>query len=179
MRSFLDAKAMAKALKQQLSDLDLHITHSQALELVARQFAADSWNVLAAQIARNADESAVGFKHTAPVFRSFDGSKAKEFYLGFLGFTLDWEHRFGDDFPLYMQVSRAGLVLHLSEHHGDASPGATAFVSMSGVEDYQRELAGKHYQFMKPGVQVLDWGKEMVVTDPFSNRIRFCELSPD
>lgn len=179
MRSFLDAKAMARALKQQLSDLELHITHSQALELVAKQFALDSWNVLAARIAQDVNATPIGFKHTAPVFRSFDALKAKEFYLGFLGFTLDWEHRFGDNFPLYMQVSRAGLVLHLSEHHGDASPGATAFVSMSGVEDYQRELASKDYQFMKPGVQALDWGKEMVVTDPFSNRIRFCELSAD
>ena len=57
-----------------------------------------------------------------PVIRIFDEDKAKDFYLGFLGMTLDWEHRFGPDFPLYMQVSREGLVLHLSEHSGDGSP---------------------------------------------------------
>jgi hypothetical protein len=33
--------------------------------------------------------------------------------------------------PLYMQVSREGCVLHLSEHYGDATPGATAFVRVS------------------------------------------------
>jgi hypothetical protein len=33
-------------------------------------------------------------------------------------------HRFAPDLPLYMQVSRDGSVLHLSEHHGDCSPGA-------------------------------------------------------
>ena len=43
---------------------------------------------------------------------------------GLLGFRVDWEHRFRRAAPLYMQVSRDGLVLHLSEHHGDACPGS-------------------------------------------------------
>lgn len=32
-----------------------------------------------------------------PMFRIFDVAKAKEFYCDFLGFTADWEHRFGDN----------------------------------------------------------------------------------
>jgi len=55
-----------------------------------------------------------------PILRIFDEAKAREFYVDFLGFTVDWEHRFNDDAPLYMQVSRDGCVLHLSEHYGDA-----------------------------------------------------------
>jgi hypothetical protein len=65
---------------------------------------------------------------TIPILRIFDVTKAKEFYDGFLGFTVDWEHRFDENAPAYLQVSRAGLVLHLSEHHGDACPGSTVFV---------------------------------------------------
>ncbi len=83
--------------------------------------------------------SPVGFEETIPILRVFSVEKAKEFYLGFLGFALDWEHRFGDDFPLYMQVSRGHLRLHLSEHHGDACPGSTIFVRMHGIEALQRE----------------------------------------
>lgn len=122
-----------------------------------------------------ANNPAVSFKQTAPVLRIFDTHKAKEFYLEFLGFNLDWEHRFGDNFPLYCQVSRAGLVLHLSEHHGDASPGANVFVTIEGIIAYQQELAAKDYTYMKPGIEALDWGNVMTVTDPFSNRIKFCE----
>lgn len=121
------------------------------------------------------DSTAISFTQTAPILRIFDVPKAKEFYLQFLGFQLDWEHRFGENFPLYMQVSRAGLVLHLSEHHGDASPGANTFVSMHGIDGLQGELAGKDYVYMKPGIEALDWGRVMTVTDPFGNRIRFCE----
>lgn len=29
-----------------------------------------------------------------PILRIFDEAKAREFYVGFLGFTVDWKHRF-------------------------------------------------------------------------------------
>ncbi|MBN7805906.1 VOC family protein [Agrobacterium rosae] len=176
MRDFLDAKAMARALKAALFEDEIDISHSRSLEIVARQFGFDNWNVLAAKIAAS-DEEPIRFTRVCPIIRIFDEAKAREFYVGFLGFSVDWEHRFGDNFPLYMQVSRAGLSLHLSGHHGDATPGSNVFVNISGVEAYQRELTVKDYTFMKPGVEKLPWGLQMQVTDPFSNRIRFCEQS--
>ena len=115
------------------------------------------------------------FTRVCPILRIFDEAKAREFYVDFLGFSVDWEHRFGENFPLYMQVSRAGLVLHLSGHHGDATPGSTVFVETLRVEAYQRELVAKDYTYMKAGVEPLPWGMQMEVTDPFGNRIRFCE----
>ena len=69
---------------------------------------------------------------TIPILRIFDVDKAKAFYVDFLGFQIDWEHRFDVSSPLYMQVSRARLTLHLSEHHGDACPGSTVFVFFAG-----------------------------------------------
>ena len=123
--------------------------------------------------------SSVRFGQACPVMRIFDEAKAREFYVGFLGFHLDWEHRFGDGFPLYAQVSRAGLTLHLSGHHGDASPGSTVFVRMAGIRAYQQELTRKGYAYGKPGMEDQPWGLVMEVTDPFSNRIRFCEDEPE
>lgn len=29
-----------------------------------------------------------------PIFRIFDVAKAREFYVDYLGMTVDWEHRF-------------------------------------------------------------------------------------
>ena len=34
----------------------------------------------------------MGFGKTTPILRIFDEAKAKEFYVGFLGFNIDWEH---------------------------------------------------------------------------------------
>jgi catechol 2,3-dioxygenase-like lactoylglutathione lyase family enzyme len=43
---------------------------------------------------------------TVPLLRIFDVAKACEFYVEYLGFRVDWEHRFEPTAPLYMQVSR-------------------------------------------------------------------------
>jgi hypothetical protein len=177
MRSYLDAKLMARTLKSALNADGMDISHAKALEIVARQFGLDDWNVMAAKITESETLPGIRFERISPIVRIFDEDKAREFYLGFLGFTLDWEHRFGANFPLYAQVSRAGMVLHLSAHHGDATPGSNVFVSMKGVRAYREELIAKDYTFMKPGVEDAPWGAEMEVVDPFSNRIRFCELT--
>jgi hypothetical protein len=50
MHTFLDSKAMAKALRTALAERQIDITHSDSLELVARQFGFDDWNTLAARI---------------------------------------------------------------------------------------------------------------------------------
>ena len=115
-------------------------------------------------------------KETAPIFRIFDVTKAKEFYLGFLGFTLDWEHRFDEKSPVYMQVSRGGLVLHLSEHHGDCCPGSTVFVRVKGLAEYHAEISAKGYGHMRPGIEeTFHQSRCVQVVDPFGNRIRFDE----
>lgn len=115
------------------------------------------------------------FTETAPVLRSFDEGKARTFYVDYMGFRVDWEHRFAPHLPLYLQVSRAGLILHLSEHHGDASPGACIFVRMQGLVGFHTELVGKDDVPVRPGIEDMAWGRQMTVTDPFMNRLRFCE----
>ena len=113
---------------------------------------------------------------TIPILRIFSVEKAREFYVGFLGFTVDWEHRFDPAAPIYMQVSRAGCVLHLSEHHGDCCPGSTVFVRVTGLDEYHREITSKGYGYLRPGVErTFHDSKCMEVIDPFGNRIRFDE----
>jgi catechol 2,3-dioxygenase-like lactoylglutathione lyase family enzyme len=113
------------------------------------------------------------------MLRIFDVAKAHEFYLGFLGFSVDWEHRFGEGFPLYTQISRAGLRLHLTEHAGDATPGANMCVYMSGIRALHAELIAKNYRYMRPGLEDEGTRLEVTVIDPFNNRIRFMELKPE
>jgi catechol 2,3-dioxygenase-like lactoylglutathione lyase family enzyme len=113
-----------------------------------------------------------------PILRSFDETKAKEFYVGFLGFTVDFEHRFEPGLPLYMQVSRDGCVLHLSEHYGDASPGAAIRIETSDLDAFHAELNSKEYGFARPGIDEQPWGRDMSVKDPFGNRLIFSALRP-
>jgi hypothetical protein len=50
MRDFRDAKAMAQSLRLALTDQTITVTHSQSLELIAKAFGLDNWNILAAKI---------------------------------------------------------------------------------------------------------------------------------
>ncbi|WP_295813608.1 glyoxalase superfamily protein [uncultured Nitratireductor sp.] len=178
MREFSNAKAMAKAMRSALADKDVHISHSEALEIVARQFGFDNWNILASKIAEPAGEEII-LQPAIPIMRIFDEAKAREFYLDFLGFAVDWEHRFAPNMPLYMQVSRGDLSLHLSEHSGDATPGGNAVVFMTGIKALHAELHERHYKYNRPGLEKAEWGLELGVIDPFSNRLRFIEKSKD
>jgi catechol 2,3-dioxygenase-like lactoylglutathione lyase family enzyme len=119
----------------------------------------------------------IEFSSTVPILRMFDLRKAKEFYCGFLGFSLDWQHRFEPNTPVYMQVSRGKVALHLSEHYGDGVPGSAIRIEMTGIEDYLRELQRRKYKYYRPGIQLQPWNaKEMSVIDPFGNRIHFSEF---
>jgi catechol 2,3-dioxygenase-like lactoylglutathione lyase family enzyme len=173
------AKRMAGRLRTSLAERGVEVTHSEALELVAHQHGARDWNTLAAAHAEVVPPRAGGFGPVIPVLRIFDVDKAREFYTDFLGFGIDWEHTFDDHAPVYLQASRGGAVLHLSEHHGDASPGATARVIVDDVHGLHAELHQRDYRYAKPGLEQLPWGREVTVLDPFANRIVFHQPAED
>lgn len=112
-----------------------------------------------------------------PIFRIFDYKKAVEFYVDWLGFKIDWEHKFGEESPLYIQVSRDGIVLHLSEHHGDSTPGSKAYITIDDVRGYYKEVREKKYKFNNPGLEMAPWNAPCFeVIDPFGNNLLITEV---
>jgi ClpX C4-type zinc finger/Glyoxalase superfamily protein len=72
MRDFRDAKAMAHSLRDALKAKAIQTTHSESLELIAKAFGYDNWNILSAKIdARHAGAAA--------------GQQAKLLYCSFCG----------------------------------------------------------------------------------------------
>jgi uncharacterized glyoxalase superfamily protein PhnB len=109
-----------------------------------------------------------------PILRMFDEAKAREFYVDFLGFKVDWEHRFEPNTPLYMQVSKDAAVLHLSEHFGDGTPGTHLRIQIDELDEFQQALLAKKYKNARPGIQDQEWGtREMTISDPFGNKLTF------
>lgn len=116
----------------------------------------------------------IGMKPVTPILRIFDEEKAREFYIGFLEFAVDWEHRFEDGFPLYMQISRGTCLIHLSKHYGDCTPGSSIRIEVDALEAYHAVLLGKAYKYARPGIENTPWGtREVRISDPFGNRITF------
>lgn len=113
-------------------------------------------------------------KSVKPILRIFDYDKAIEFYVNWLGFKIDWEHRFEENTPVYIQISLGGIELHLSEHHGDSSPGAHIHIDGSGLHEFHKQLIDKKYKYNRPGLEKTFYGSWAVtVNDPFFNKITF------
>jgi hypothetical protein len=113
------------------------------------------------------------FTEVVPILRMFDEDATRVFYVDFLGFAVDWEHRFEPGTPLYMRVSRAGCVLHLSGHHGDATPGSAVRITTADLDALQAELIAKRYKHARPGINPQPWGRDMPIKDPSGNTLIF------
>jgi len=117
----------------------------------------------------------VSFEAAIPMLRVFDETLAREFYVDHLGFSLDWESRFDTTSPMYCQVSRGALRIHLTAHHGDGTPGTHLFLPVEGLDDLQAELHARGTTFSRPGIETVPWGRVMSVIDPFANHLNFTE----
>ncbi len=119
-------------------------------------------------------------EQTIPIFRIFDYQKAVEFYVDWLGFTIEWEHVFEEGMPKYIEIKREGLIIHLSEHHGDATPGSKVFLWCNGLREYHKILIEKQYKNNRPGLEETFYDSLCVeVIDPFGNRLSFNEKKID
>jgi catechol 2,3-dioxygenase-like lactoylglutathione lyase family enzyme len=116
------------------------------------------------------------FSRVIPVLRMFDLQTTLRFYREYLGCQVDWQEGEGDR-PIYLQVSRDDLVLHLSSHHGDGTPGTAVYIETQDAESLHRELHAKNYPFLNPGLERHGPGREMTLIDPASNLLRFFERS--
>ena len=74
MRDFRDAKAMAHSLRSALNAKAIEISHSESLELIAKAFGFDNWNVLSARIGTGQQGSVAGAPAPRPdLYCSFCG----------------------------------------------------------------------------------------------------------
>jgi hypothetical protein len=189
MRTFRDAKAMAKTLRADvLARTQVDLSHSQCLEIVARQFGFDNWNLLAARIESGGRVESSGWRTsfapttTIPVLRIFSEESARQFYLDFLGFMLDFGGpTTGGDSPFYGQISRPGATLQLTEHRYEPGPGATVDIWIAGLDGYRDELIAKDLGVFGPALGVppieeTHWGARLLtMPDPFGNHLRISE----
>ena len=115
------------------------------------------------------------FGAPTPILRSFDEHRAKRFYVDFLGFEVEFEHRFEAGAPLYMGLQKDDCRLHLSEHYGDGTPGSGVRIPVADVREFAKSLREKNFENARPGEpQLQDWGSwEITIQDPASNRLTF------
>jgi hypothetical protein len=121
---------------------------------------------------------------TIPVLRVFSVDAAREFYVDFLRFTLDFGGPAGGPgTPFYGQVTRQTTTLHLTEQAYDPRPGATVIIQMTGLGALWEELNERRETVLVwgpavwvPDVEAVPWGAHtLTIPDPFGNHLRFTE----
>ncbi len=114
-----------------------------------------------------------------PTFGISDYQTAFEYYISFLGFVIDWEHRFGQTDPVYMQISRNGLTLHLSENKRFGT-NVIVFVETKKLNEFHKEIQNKTPTIKLPDILRTNWQTlQLEMIDPFGNLLRFNENLSD
>lgn len=108
-----------------------------------------------------------------PQFRITNAERSTAFYVEGLGFEIDWEHRFEPRFPVFMQLTRSGQTIFLTEHAGDCEVGGAAYFVVSDVDACYRQFMARGVAAIEPPEDTPWETREMVVTDPDGNRLRF------
>lgn len=115
----------------------------------------------------NADSEAVApLRGLVPFLRVRDAEAAAAWYAR-LGFAVEWRHRFEPHLPLFISIVRPELrwQLFLSEHEGDARPGALVYLYTDQVEPIASEF-GVEAERAPYGLL------ELELVDPDGNRLR-------
>ena len=108
-----------------------------------------------------------------PQFRITNSDRSIAFYVGSLGFQVDWEHHFKPGFPVFMSLTRSGQTIFLTKHAGDCEVGGAAYFVVPDVDACYKDFRSRGVVPTEPP-EGAPWGtREMLVTDPDGNRLRF------
>ena len=115
-------------------------------------------------------------QRVVPALRITNYERSKRFYLNQLGFRLEWEHRFGPTFPVFMSVALDGMRLYLSEHSGDCQVGGLVHFVVSDVHSLHSIFTERQVPITEAPNNDLGF-RNMTITDPDGNQLRFMESS--
>lgn len=113
-----------------------------------------------------------------PQLRTTNASRSLQFYEGGLGFKIDWKHQFEPGFPLFIQLTRNSQTIFLTEHTGDCHVGSAVYFVVPDVDRCFADFTGRGVVPTEPPADT-PWGtREMLLTDPDGNRLRFASDAP-
>jgi uncharacterized glyoxalase superfamily protein PhnB len=108
-----------------------------------------------------------------PQLRITNAERSLAFYVGALDFVVDWKHQFEPNFPLFIQATRAGQTIFLTEHASDCQVGGAVYFIVPDARACC-EVFARNGVIATNQPENTPWGTcEFVLTDPDGNRLRF------
>ena len=116
-------------------------------------------------------------QRVVPALRIRAYEAARTFYAQ-MGFTEQWTHQFEPGLPVFASVSREGMEIFLTEHHGDCQYGALVHFYVDDVDELYAEFDKSGVAVSEPPGNSLGLDlRDMLVVDPDGNRLIFLTRS--
>ena len=114
------------------------------------------------------------FHAPVPILRSFDEGKAREFYIDWLGFEVDWSIASSPARRSTCRCRAAAAYSTSASTTATARPGRAIRIQVDELEAFHAELQTRPYKNYRPGLQDQEWGaREMTVQDGAGNKLIF------
>lgn len=108
-----------------------------------------------------------------PQLRITNAERSLSFYVDGLGFTVDWKHQPEPGFPLFLQLTRSGQTIFVTEHAGDCEVGGAVYFKVPDAAACHAEFAARGITATDPPTHTPWETCEFVLTDPDGNKLRF------
>ncbi len=112
-----------------------------------------------------------------PTLRISDYRISKAFYAALLGFRVDWEHCFDPEMAVFMQVSRDGMAIYLTEHTSDCEIGGLVHFFVPDVDAWHAEFRQRGTPVKESPHMGIEGHRMMTLVDPDGNQLRICTRS--
>lgn len=110
-------------------------------------------------------------QRVVPAFRIADLARSREYYVGGLGFQIDWEWREAPELPVFLQLSHGELALYLTQRAGDSVSGGLAYLYVPDVDAWAARARERGLE-IESGPEDQPWGnRELALLDPDGNRL--------
>jgi catechol 2,3-dioxygenase-like lactoylglutathione lyase family enzyme len=113
-------------------------------------------------------------QHMIPTLRITNYRTSRAFYTDLLGFQIDWEHCYDPDTAVFMQVSRGGMTLFLTQHADDCETGGLVHFFVPDVDAWYAELCRKGTPIKERPHIDIEGHRMMTLVDPDGNQFRIC-----
>ena len=118
------------------------------------------------------------FQRAIPVLHVSSSAAAEEFYCARLGFHQEFAYRpFGGLDPCYMGLARDEARLHVSSFSGDGISGGVVFIVADDVDALHDEFISHGAAIDLPPTEQTWGNREMYLSDPDGNSVRFVRLA--
>jgi catechol 2,3-dioxygenase-like lactoylglutathione lyase family enzyme len=117
------------------------------------------------------------YQEVIPTLRITDYRLSRAFYTALLGFRVDWEHCYDPETAVFMQISRAGMLIFLTQHEGDCQVGGLVHFFVPDVDALHAELCRRGTPVKESPHMGIEGHRMMTLVDPDGNQLRICTRS--